>query len=176
MDIIADAMVRAIKKKLGIKSPSTVMAEVGEYSAEGVAKGLSEMSGIVAKAAEGTGRTAVDSLRKSMAGFSDLITGPIDIQPRVTPVLDLSSIKKNAGKIGTVLGNRPISVDSAYSKALTIANARLATQEAMDAQASTASRSVTFNQYNNSPKALSAATIYRQTNNQISKAKGALTN
>jgi tape measure domain-containing protein len=176
MDIIADAMVKAIKKKLGIKSPSTVFAEVGGYSAEGVAVGLSEMSGVVAKAAAETGQTAIDSLRESMSGFSDLITGPIDIRPVVTPVLDLSSIRKNAGSIGTMLGNQPISVDSAYSKAAAIANARLAAQEVSDSQNPTTPRSVTFIQNNNSPKALSSATIYRQTNNQISKAKGALTN
>lgn len=172
MDIIADLMVKSIKKKLGIKSPSTVMAEVGGYSAEGVAAGLSEMSGVVAKAAADTGQTAVDSLRKSMSGFSDLITGPIDIQPVIAPVLDLTSIKKDAGQIGTVLGRQPISVDSTYSKAAAIANARIAAQEAVDVQASSAP--VTFNQYNNSPKALSSADIYRQTNNQLSRAKGAL--
>ncbi|QJD49746.1 tape measure protein [Streptomyces phage ClubPenguin] len=173
MDIIADAMVKAIKKKLGIKSPSRVMAEVGGYSAEGVAVGLSEMSGVVAKAAADTGQTAVDSLRKSMSGFSDLITGPVDIQPVITPVLDLSSVKKDAGQIGTVLGRQPISVDSAYSKAAAIANARMAAQEAADIQSS-APAPLTFNQYNNSPKALSSADIYRQTNNQLSRAKGAL--
>lgn len=173
MDQIADAMVKAIKKKLGIKSPSRVMAEVGGYSAEGVAVGLSEMSGVVAKAAADTGQTAVDSLRQSMSGFSDLITGPVDIQPVITPVLDLSSVKKDAGQIGTVLGRQPISVDSAYSKAAAIANARVAAQEAADIQSS-APAPLTFNQYNNSPKALSSADIYRQTNNQLSRAKGAL--
>jgi tape measure domain-containing protein len=174
MDAIADAMVKAIKKKLGIKSPSVVMAEVGGYSAEGVAVGLSEMSGVVAKAAADTGQTAVDSLRKSMSGFSDLITGPVDIQPVITPVLDLSSVKKDAGQIGTVLGRQPISVDSAYSKAAAIANARMAAQEAAAGVQTSTPAPVTFIQNNNSPKALSSATIYRQTNNQLSRAKGAL--
>lgn len=108
-----------------------------------------------------------------MSGFSDLITGPVDIQPVITPVLDLSSVKKDAGQIGTVLGRQPISVDSAYSKAAAIANARVAAQEAADIQSS-APAPLTFNQYNNSPKALSSADIYRQTNNQLSRAKGAL--
>ena len=175
MDKLADMMVSAIKRKLGIKSPSTVMAEVGGYSAEGVAKGLNEMSGVVAKAAADTGQTAVDSLRESMSGFSDLITGPVDIQPVITPVLDLSGVKKNAGQIGSMLGNQPISVDSAYSKAAAIANARLAAQEVTDVKTVGASAPITFNQYNNSPKALSSAQIYRQTKNQLSVAKGALT-
>lgn len=34
---------------------------------------------------------------------------------------------------------------------------------------------IQFNQYNNSPKALSNAEIYRRTKNQLSVAKGALT-
>ena len=34
---------------------------------------------------------------------------------------------------------------------------------------------IMFNQYNTSPRALSSADIYRQTKNQISIAKGALT-
>ena len=173
MDKIADAMVKSIKKKLGIRSPSRVFMGVGENSAEGIAKGLSEMSGAVAKAAADTGQTAVDSLRKSMSGFSDLIAGPIDIQPVVTPVLDLSSVKKDAGQIGTMLGRQPISVDAAYSKAAAIANARMVAQEAEDIS-SPAPTPVTFNQYNNSPKALSSAEIYRQTNSQLSRAKGAL--
>lgn len=173
MDTIADAMVKAIKKKLGIKSPSTVMAEVGGYSAEGVAMGLGKMSGVVAKAAEDTGQTAIDSLKKSMSGFSDLITGSVDIRPVITPVLDLSGVEKDAGRIGNMLGRSPISVDAAYSKAATIANARMTVQEAADIQ-TPAPAPVTFNQYNNSPKALSSAEIYRQTNNQLSRAKGAL--
>ena len=34
--------------------------------------------------------------------------------------------------------------------------------------------SLVFNQYNNSPKALSEAEIYRQTRNQIEQVKGAM--
>lgn len=37
---IAKGMQKAIKKALGIKSPSTVMAEVGKFSTQGLAKGL----------------------------------------------------------------------------------------------------------------------------------------
>ena len=176
MDVIATAMVNAIKKKLGIKSPSTVFAEVGGYSGEGIVQGLNGMSGAVANAAADTGQTAVDALKKSMSGFSDLITADVDIRPTVTPVLDLSSVKKDAGQLGSILSAQPISVDSSYSKAVAVANSRMAAQDTVDAATiAAATRPVTFNQYNNSPKALSQATIYRQTKNQLSVAKGALT-
>ncbi|WP_326739150.1 hypothetical protein [Streptomyces sp. NBC_01022] len=42
MTKIAKGMQKAIKKALGIKSPSTVMAQVGRYSTEGLAQGLTQ--------------------------------------------------------------------------------------------------------------------------------------
>lgn len=174
MDQIADYMVKQIKKKLGIKSPSTVMAEVGGFAAKGLIKGLDGMAAEVGKSAEGTGQAAVDSLKKSISGFSDLITGPVDIRPVIAPVLDLSSVKKDAGQIGTMLGRSPISVDGSYAKAAAIANARMAAEEALADIRGTETPSMTFIQNNTSPKALSSAELYRQTNNQLSRAKGAL--
>jgi tape measure domain-containing protein len=174
MDKIAGWMVKAIKKALGIKSPSREFVTVAEYSAQGLIKGLGDMSGSVQKAAAGTGQTAVDSLRKSLNGFSDLMTAPVNLQPTITPVLDLSSVKKDASQIGSLIPTQSVSVDAAYLKATSIATDRMSTSDAVASTSSTVSKAVTYNQYNTSPKALPAAEIYRQTNNQISKLKGAL--
>ena len=176
MDTIAVAMVKAIKKKLGIKSPSRAFMEVGIFSAEGLVKGLDEMSGIVERSAERTGTAAVESLRKSLSGFSDLITQDVDTQPVITPVLDLSSVKKDAGLIGGIFGGRSLSVDSAYAKARYVAAGYASNRQAAQQMTEESVRApVSFVQNNYSPKALSSAEIYRQTNNQLSKAKGALT-
>jgi tape measure domain-containing protein len=176
MDRIAEKMVKAIKKKLGIKSPSRVFMEVGAFSAEGLAKGLDEMSGIVERSAERTGTAAVESLRKSISGFSDLITQDVVTQPVITPVLDLSSVRKDAGALGGIFGGRPLAVDSAYAKAKYVAAGYARNQAAYDQTVGeTSPAPVSFVQNNYSPKALSPAEIYRQTNNQLSKAKGALT-
>ncbi|AVD99446.1 tape measure protein [Streptomyces phage Bing] len=177
MDVIAAAMIKAIKKKLGIKSPSRAFMEVGAFSAEGLVKGLDEMSGIVERSAERTGTAAVESLRKSLSGFSDLITQDVDTQPVITPVLDLSSVKKDAGLIGGIFGGgRSLSVDSAYAKARYVAAGYASNQAAADVEAAAgAGNSVSYVQNNYSPKALSSAEIYRQTKNQLSTTKGALT-
>lgn len=174
MDKIADAMVKAIKKKLGIKSPSRAFMEVGNYSAQGLVKGLGEMSGSVEKAASDTGQAAVVALQKSLSGFSDLITSNVDLTPVITPVLDLSLVKKNAGQIGSLIPTQSVSVDTAYAKAKSISEDRMSTSDSTLEKAAEVSKSVTYNQYNTSPKTLSTAEIYRQTNNQISKLKGAL--
>jgi tape measure domain-containing protein len=175
MDKIADAMVKSIKKKLGIKSPARAFMEVGDYSAQGLIKGLDDMSGSVAKASEATGKTAIESLRKSMTGFSDLITPDFNLQPTITPVLDLSGVKKTASQIGSILPKQTVAVDSSYSKAKSISDALMSYQgNSSEESGSTPVKSLSFTQNNYSPKALSQAEIYRRTKNQISVAKGAL--
>lgn len=175
MDQIADAMVKAIKKHLGIHSPSKVFAEIGGWSTEGLAKGLKDTTNVVEKSATEVGGKAVDSLRKSLSNMADMVTAPVDLKPTITPVLDLSSVKKDAGQIGSLLSAQQVAIDSAYAKAKSIADSRAVTTSS-DTSATTPapSPSVTYNQYNNSPKALTAAEIYRQTNNQLSRIKEAL--
>lgn len=175
MDKIADSMVKAIKKKLGIKSPSREFMKVGDFSAQGLIRGLDEMSGSVAKASSATGQAALEALRESLTGFSDLIEADPNFQPRITPVLDLSDAKKTASQIGSILPSQGVSIDSSYNKARTISDSQMRTQEIESGSPLASAKMVNFNQYNYSPKALSPAEIYRQTNNQISKVKGALT-
>jgi hypothetical protein len=175
MNEIANGMVKAIKKALGIKSPSTVFAEIGGFSAQGLVNGLGEMSDIVGSSAADLGHKAIKSLGHSLSGMSDLVSGHVDIRPKITPVLDLSSVKKDAGQIGSMLSGQSLSVSAAYSKAINASAGYMSTQSAPTADvAQLQARPVVFNQYNNSPKALSPAEIYRQTNNQLSVAKNAL--
>jgi hypothetical protein len=175
MDVIAAAMIRAIKTKLKIKSPSRVFMEMGGYSAQGLIKGLDEMSGSVERSAARTGTAAVESLRKSLTGFSDLITNENDMQPVITPVLDLSSVRRDVAGISGMFGSSYIPIDSAYAKARYVASGYASNQAAADEIETNPLGSITYIQNNTSPKALSSAEIYRQTKNQLSTTKGALT-
>lgn len=176
MDAIASTMVKSIKKKLGIKSPSRAFMEVGGYSAQGLIKGLDEMSGMVERSAARTGLAAVDSLRKTISGFSDLIAQDVDAQPVITPVLDLSNIRRNSNQIGGLLSQGSISTDSSYAKAKYVASSYASRQALISDQSEgVPANSFSYIQNNYSPKALSAAEIYRQTKNQLSTTKGALT-
>jgi hypothetical protein len=107
--------------------------------------------------------------------MSTLVSSDVDMTPVIRPVLDLTDVKKNAGEIGSILSTNPISVDSTYSSARAAAAGHQSNQAALaDQIAANHSETTTYNQYNNSPKALSSAEIYRQTKNQLSVAKGAL--
>jgi hypothetical protein len=177
MDKIALGMVAAIKKALGIKSPSTVFAEVGKNANEGMAKGLEAYSHLVEDSADQVGKDAILALQKSISGMADLVGGELDLAPTVTPVLDLSQVQKDAAMMSSLIQPPAVQVGSAYQMAKAASTGYSANQQAatQTTAALPVQDQVIFNQYNSSPKALSDAEIYRQTKNQLSVAKGALT-
>ena len=173
MNSIAAYMAASIKKSLGIRSPSKVFAEIGEWTVQGLVKGLDKTTDTVAKSAENVGVTAATALRKAIQEAGSAVDANMDLQPRIRPVLDLSEIKKNAGKIGDHMP--PIDLSAAYAHAksarfLFDANRQPATTD----EASAVKNELNYTQNNYSPKTLSRAEIYRQTKNQLSTVKGAL--
>jgi tape measure domain-containing protein len=177
---MASSALNAAKSFLGIHSPSKEFFKVGGYSTEGFAKGLVETSGVVAKAATNVGNTAMMSLQKSISGLSDKVAMKLDFQPVITPVLDLSNVDAGTNKIATSFQKiKSLSLDSSYNSAVQATQGAQAVQDAKNPSTTTTASSqqapVVFNQYNNSPKALSEAEIYRKTNNQLSVAKKELT-
>jgi len=173
---VAKAALSAANKALGINSPSKEFYKSGVFSAQGMVNGLDDMSGAVAKAAEGVGNDALDALGQTLSGVSDLMSSGIDLNPTITPVLDLSSIKKNSSQIGSLLAVKPISIDSSLASAKAASADISSNQDDLGTASDTpeGSGNTIYNQYNSSPKALSEVEIYRQTKNQLSVAKGAL--
>lgn len=174
MEKLADAMVKALKKKLGIKSPSVIFAELGAFAAKGLVEGLLKTSGLVEQSAENLGLMAVESMKKSIAKIANVALENINTNPTITPVLDLTPLQKSAGQIEDMIPTTTISLDATYSQAKNASNAYATNSIEPEEALADRGSSVVFNQYNTSPKALSQAEIYRQTKNQISIARGAL--
>ena len=175
MDVIADAMVKAIKQKLGIKSPSREFKKIGDWSIQGLAAGLKDSKAALT-AAEDVGNNALDAMRKTLTGLSDIVGNEVDrINPSVTPVLDLSEVRKGAALINSMMPSQTLSVAGAYSQArgasLAVRDGGRASSSAADVMAGGGDTFV-FNQYNTSPKAISAVETYRNTRNQLSTVKG----
>lgn len=177
---VASAALNAAKNFLGISSPSKEFAEVGKWMDLGMVQGLNKFSKVVTASAEDVGNNALEGMKKSLSKVSGTIGGDIDVRPTIRPVLDLTDVKKGASKITTMLPTKPIEIRPAYSSAVSTLRGFTATQASLRAQATpppTEAKPVvqqTFNQTNNSPKALSPAEIYRQTKNQLSVAKGVM--
>ena len=172
MEAIAEEMVKAIKKKLKIKSPSQIFAEIGKFAGEGMAQGLTTSSTAIASAAESVGDKAVSAVQSSMNRISDVLSSEIDTDLKITPVLDLTQIQKDASTMQDLTNVTPITAASSYGLASGI-SADTAAKEAAQA-ADAASTHIELNQYNTSPKALDDVEIYRQTKNQLGQVKTAL--
>jgi hypothetical protein len=173
---VAESALAEAKKALDSHSPSRKFYEIGAFGAQGLANGLTGTADVVAKSSENLGKTALLSMGKTIAGMSDLIQGSIDLTPTITPVLDLTNIKKNASQISGVLGSTSLSVDSAYSSAKIASAGYTQNQSAATPPPAPSQKPAgfSFTQNNYSPKALSSAEIYRQTKNQLSQVRGVL--
>lgn len=174
---IAAIIAQKTKEELKIKSPSRVFMKIGAFTTEGLAKGMRDSSHLAVSAADDVSQNVVDALTKTISGMAELVPMNMDLQPTITPVLDFSNVKKDAALLGSILPPQQINVDTAYSRAAAANAAYTASQEAVVSTGTDESvgGDVIFNQTINSPKAPSAADVYRNTRNQISQAKEALT-
>lgn len=171
---VARSALNAAKALLGISSPSKEFATIGRYSSEGLALGLEKYSGVVENSAEKVGQAAMNSLRTSLSDMASLVDGDMNLTPTITPVLDLTNVKKNSSMLDNLLSTKPIVVSATYSSAKQASAAIANNNQTPPDNAVAGGSTLTYNQYNTSPKALTSAEIYRQTKNQLSTVKGGL--
>ena len=170
MEALAESMIKAIKKKLKMKSPSQVFAEMGELSMEGMVNGLVGSTKAVTDAAVGVADEAIKAMNQT---FADAAMGYIDVDPTITPVLNLTQVQKDAATMADMLNVVPINAAASYGQASAISAGQNTVQSGMDA-VPVAGTVMQFEQNNYSPKALSETEIFRNTKNQLSQAKAAL--
>lgn len=160
-----------LKNALGIHSPSRVMKEIGGYMGEGLAIGIRDEHQNIAEASTGLGKAAYNALDKALDGVNDLIEEDPSFQPEIKPILDLEELRKQAGGIGGLMPAVGVTTSIANSAR---PPAPIAVDPS-DTKSQNGVTNITFNQTNNSPEALDAATIYRNTNTQLAMAKDKLT-
>ena len=115
----------------------------------------------------------------SSTPVEDILGGPLDLQPTIKPVVDLSEVKASANLVDGMLAPAPMTLDTAFKAALDISNLRniaAAQTPVEEHQPREIIKEVTqnFNQYNTSPESLSEGEIYRQSKNLLQLAKKGL--
>jgi hypothetical protein len=95
-----------------------------------------------------------------------------DMNPTITPVLDLSQVRNEASKIGGIVGTGDhIRPHTSFRHAQKIAKFKNPKHEDKAAEVGSSGGDVNFVQNNYSPAELSTATIYKNTRTQIAIAK-----
>lgn len=170
MDKIARLMVKAIKKALGINSPSKEGISIGKFFDKGIIEGLMGYSENVNKAAEDVANSALDTLQATMNTIGDSIQGEFDMNPVITPVLDLTKMANDASRISSILAANPLEAIVSYSQAAQIAEDTK--PDTSDDDEVPTGTNVSLTQNNYSPKAIGAVETYRQTKSLFSLVVG----
>ena len=163
---MASSAKTAADRALDNGSPSKIMMQVGRFFTEGFSIGITDREDMVSDSSEKVARKAISTLNDMLATSS--IDDMFDASPTITPVLDLSTISKQAGSIDSML-SRSIAPSEAELREIdrrfrqNESGSRTAEKDASGPK----SVNIEYNQTLNSPTSLSRYDIYRQTSNQL---------
>ena len=101
----ADTVDKGYKARSQTKSPSRVAIKNGKFWDMGLALGIVRNSGIVENAGKKSAQTVMDTMRNIVGNISDAINGDMDLNPTITPVLDLSNIQNGTNAINGMFAN-----------------------------------------------------------------------
>ncbi len=172
---IINAIPNKVKSILGIKSPSSIFHSIGTNVMLGLANGLDSGGTDTLNSVEETASGLISSMRNHLSAVPDILDGLMDVDPTITPVLDLTNVEAGAKKIGDLTNVTPITAAVSFTQASVISSDQQAIAKATAEEAEIAAiPTVSFEQNNYSPEALSEIEIYRRTNNQVSKIKSVI--
>ena len=113
---VVTGAIDAAKKALKINSPSKVFIGIGKSVDEGFIDGLNAWSNKVNNAATSLSEGVIDNVKNPLSSIGRIINGDVDVNPTITPVLDLSNVERNSRRIGDLVsgnGALSLSTDSA---------------------------------------------------------------
>lgn len=84
-------------------SPSKEFRKLGVYGGEGYELGLKDMFAPVAKAGKDLATGAVQATETPLKHLQSILSTEVDMDPTIRPVLDLSDIERNAGRINSLM-------------------------------------------------------------------------
>lgn len=153
-------------------SPSRLFASYGVNIAKGLVIGIDSMKGRVTNSSKQMADNVKNAWSDSATWLkiSEPNLGSFDLNPVITPVLDLSKVEKEAKKLASVIKSRDLIASLSFDEASVIVdqtNRPNVEQPIIHPEPS----NFTFTQINNSPKALSVSDIHRRTRTQIAFAK-----
>lgn len=148
---IAKEAYETMQSALKERSPSKITTQIGKYASLGLANGITDGSRDVAKASTNVADMAVAGLQNAVDKINDFIS--LNINPIITPILDLSYMQEQMSAINSSFGTREVGAGQIQNG---------------DGSTATTSTGVTYVQNNYSPKELSRIDIYRNTRNQLS--------
>lgn len=110
------ACVDKAKSILGIQSPSKVFKEIGRFTAEGFAIGMEKYGYQAAAVAGDVANAVIDNVRNPLSNVAKLMDGDLNIDPVITPVLDLSNIHAGTRALNGMMKDGTMQINGVSGK------------------------------------------------------------
>lgn len=169
---VAYRALKKVRETLDEHSPSRITRSFGRFFDLGFAYGIRDNTEIVEDEAENMATGSIGAIQTAINQLSGLLDGTIDVNPTITPTLDLSEVNAKSSALANMFNGRQIAVQAQNDAQQTEMMSKLSD---IIAEQNSEPRSIVFNQTNNSPKALSRQEIYRQSRNAFSQLANAVT-
>lgn len=174
---VAAAAFSAAQVEIDSHSPSRKFMWLGEMGGKGFAIGFENMTGQVVKSSEEMSKGAIDAARETIKQIADVIDTDPTLHPQIAPVIDLSSVRGGLSRIGsmkTPVINTQVTGARVAAVASSLGRRQINDSQSQPQNNQNGPQTIEFVQNNYSPKALSRSEIYRNTNNQFTAFKEAI--
>lgn len=104
---MAAAAVKAAEDELDINSPSKVGYGIGDFFGLGFVNAIADYSRKAYSESSKMGSAAESGLSSAFDKVRQIISGEVDINPTISPVLDLTNVRAGANAISSMLGFQP---------------------------------------------------------------------
>lgn len=151
---VASSALSSFKSTLGIHSPSRVFATAAGFIVAGIVQGIDKNQNKAVSAMSGLGDDMVNAMANLDTDWNPVIKPTVDLS-EVNGLQDLTMNDLSANVVASSVQN-----GSQMQQEIRELRKELQTQKPM-----------VFNQYNESPKALDLADLYRQTERQLERMK-----
>lgn len=107
---LAASLETGFRERLLIESPSRVFENLAGYIPAGITQGIQDGQGGAIESIVVLGDALIEAIMQSMAMVSTVANDEFDLQPHITPVVDLSNVTSAAGAMGSAFsGNYRVS-------------------------------------------------------------------
>lgn len=175
---LANVILQRLRQVLGLHSPSKETHDIGTYIVLGLVTGIKATAGKAVNEVEKMGNDILSKLLETNAAISAGLAENMQFQPSVRPVVDLTDVAQGASVMRDILTGSPLNLDTAMNRSSLIANSLRS--GFLDTEGNNGNQAkgptIEYTQNNYSPKALSPIDIYRQTKNQLRRARGLVGN
>lgn len=174
---VAAAAFTAVQIEVDSHSPSRKFMWLGEMCGLGMSIGFQNMESEVSRSATRVSEETITAARDTIGQLADIIDTDPTLHPQIAPVVDLTHVRSGFNKLGSmktpvistyVTGARVNAVASSLS------SHENGIKQPVPQNNQNGPQVVEFVQNNYSPKSLSRSEIYRNTNNQFTAFKEAI--